>query len=95
MTVGIDCKINRKNEIEHLIFDLSCKLNEVIIMVNTLTKKQDEFDKINKEMYMAIKSIENLQLDYLNGIVLKAPNGNRYILQVNNLGGLEIVEQNV
>lgn len=92
--VGINnCDLNKRLNVEQQICIISEKINELVGQYNKLVDNQIELDKHNKETYSAMKLFEGMQLQYLNGIVVKAPSDKRFKISVNDNG--EIITSEV
>lgn len=91
--IGINnCDLNKRLNVEQQICILTEKINELVGVYNKVADNQVELDRKNKETYSAMKLFEGMQLEYLGGIVMKAPNGKKYKLHVSDTGEITTSE---
>lgn len=88
--IGVSgCSSDKKISLEQQICYLVDKVNELIEKGNLVIENQKTLDDNNNAVFTAMQLWQNSQLSYLNGIVMKSPNGTRYKLSVGDDGTLK------
>lgn len=85
--IGINNQnVNRKLNYDVLVCQLQDKINEVVNAFNEIVDNENKITVDVRNVKSHLHLLGNLQLQYLDGIVTKSPDGSRWKISVSDNG---------